>query len=144
MPRRGFIGVDLDGTLAQFHKWESPEHIGEPVPKMLERVRFWLDMGVQVKIFTARIWNPDHVAPIRSWLDNLGLQEVGITNVKERDMVEFWDDRCVQVEQNTGYPLVADDVDNDSSQCHDIHCCEYVRVKEAFKNRGKKITIQEK
>jgi hypothetical protein len=32
----GWIGVDLDGTLAIYGGWTGPRSIGEPVPKMLE------------------------------------------------------------------------------------------------------------
>jgi hypothetical protein len=36
---KGWIGVDLDGTLAESTKWVSPSHIGEPIHKMVERVK---------------------------------------------------------------------------------------------------------
>src|SRR5207344_2652938 len=51
----GWIGVDLDGTLAYYDQWRGPEHIGEPVPAMLERVQRWLAEGKDVRIFTARV-----------------------------------------------------------------------------------------
>ena len=38
---KGWIGVDLDGTLAEYHGWQGIEHIGEPIPKMMARVRRW-------------------------------------------------------------------------------------------------------
>ena len=40
---KGWIGVDLDGTLAHYDKWRGVEHIGKPVPVMLERVKKWLE-----------------------------------------------------------------------------------------------------
>ena len=51
----GWIGVDLDGTLAKYDGWHGIEHIGMPIRPMMERVRTWLAMGIQVKIFTARV-----------------------------------------------------------------------------------------
>lgn len=51
----GWIGVDLDGTLAQYDGWKGCSHIGEPIPAMLARVKEWLANGVDVRIFTARI-----------------------------------------------------------------------------------------
>ena len=51
----GWIGVDLDGTLAYYDEWRGALHIGEPIPAMLERVRRWLDEGKDVRIFTARV-----------------------------------------------------------------------------------------
>ena len=37
MSLSGWIGVDLDGTLAEYHGWNGGA-IGEPVPAMLARV----------------------------------------------------------------------------------------------------------
>lgn len=39
MSNNGWIGVDLDGTLAYYDGWIGAGHIGEPVPAMLERVK---------------------------------------------------------------------------------------------------------
>ena len=51
----GWIGVDLDGTLAQYDGWKGTEHIGEPIPLMVQRVKDWLEAGHEVRIFTARV-----------------------------------------------------------------------------------------
>lgn len=100
----GWIGVDLDGTLAYYDKWRGINHIGKPVPAMLERVKRWIKDGYQVKIFTARISDPMAAPVIRMWLHAYGLEGLEITNVKDFDMIELWDDRAVQVELNTGKP----------------------------------------
>ena len=50
--------VDLDGTLAQFDKWNGPTSIGKPVYKMVQKVKKWLARGDKVVIFTSRIY-PD-------------------------------------------------------------------------------------
>lgn len=57
-PRRGWIGVDLDGTLARSDPDAEPHNIGHPMPHMLKRVQNWIKTGRTVKIFTARAGNP--------------------------------------------------------------------------------------
>lgn len=107
----GWIGVDLDGTLAQYDTWRGLDHIGEPVPAMLERVKRWISEGREVKIFTARVAVADAgersqvMAKIISWCEEHIGQELEVTNVKDFAMDELWDDRAVQVEKNTGQPL---------------------------------------
>lgn len=108
----GWIGVDLDGTLAHYDGWRGAGHIGEPVPAMVERVKRWLGEGRQVKIFTARVYNdsaPGRFAEavesqlaIEAWCQKHLGRKLPITCVKDFGMVEFWDDRAVQVVTNTG------------------------------------------
>lgn len=120
MSESGWIGVDLDGTLAEYGGWKGPDHIGKPVAPMVARVKQWLAEGKRVKIFTARVdggkvalisgnalgtlyADPEEVrGHIRAWcMEHIG-QELEITNVKDCGMVTLYDDRCVQVEFNTG------------------------------------------
>ena len=61
----GWIGVDLDGTLARYDGWKGPEHIGEPLMPMVERVKAWLAEGREVRIMTARV-SPDMPGMTRS------------------------------------------------------------------------------
>ena len=99
----GWIGVDLDGTLAQYDGWKGIEHIGEPVPLMVERVRGWLSEGKEVKIFTARVaGHPDAVVPIYAWCKKHLGRALPVTYMKDMNMLELWDDRAVQVIPNTG------------------------------------------
>ncbi|MCK5707345.1 MAG: hypothetical protein KAI43_06790 [Candidatus Aureabacteria bacterium] len=98
----GWIGVDLDGTLAQYDKWKGPNHIGKPIPKMLKRVKEWIDKGQKVKIFTARAMDKEHIPPIKKWLEENGLGKLEVTNIKDYSMITLYDDRCVQVITNTG------------------------------------------
>jgi len=100
---RGWIGVDLDGTLAHYDGWKGPDHIGEPIPKMLERVKLWMAVNkYDVRIFTARASVPEQIPPVQKWLEKHGIGGLIITNVKDFSMVELWDDRCTQVITNTG------------------------------------------
>lgn len=99
-----WIGVDLDGTLAKYEQWEGPSAIGNPIDKMVKRVKRWIAEGKTVKIFTARMAGDDGTArrAIRKWCkDHIG-QELEVTNRKDPHCVQIWDDRAVSVEKNTG------------------------------------------
>jgi hypothetical protein len=100
--KKDIIAVDLDGTLAYYDKWRGETHIGKPIPKMLERVKNTLAEGKMVKIFTARANKPKSVEAIKKWCIKYIGQELPITNIKEPRMGEFWDDRAVSIEKNTG------------------------------------------
>ena len=102
----GWIGVDLDGTLAEYDRWRGTLHIGRPVKRMRLRVVRWLGEGKRVKIVTARAQDRENrdevVAAIEKWcLRHLG-QKLEVTNEKDFGMVELWDDRAVQVVPNDG------------------------------------------
>lgn len=100
-----WIGVDLDGTLARDLGSTRSDEIGSPIEPMLVRVQKWIAEGRTVKIFTARASSPRQVAAIKEWLVSCGLPELEVTNVKDRRMIELWDDRCVQVTTNLGEPI---------------------------------------
>lgn len=100
----GWIGVDLDGTLAHYEGWKGADHIGDPIPEMLKRVTAWLALGIEVRIFTARASIAEQVPPIHAWcLKHVGMV-LPVTNVKDFGMVELWDDRAVRVVPNLGHP----------------------------------------
>jgi hypothetical protein len=99
----GVIAVDFDGTLATHPKGKyKSTKVGDPVPKMVNRVRRWVGRGKKVKIFTARADDEIAVNRIKKWLKDNELPDLEITNVKSPDMIEFWDDRAVEVEKDTG------------------------------------------
>lgn len=103
----GWIGVDLDGTLAEYTSGDfankGPNFIGKPIQKMLDRVKQWLAEGKDVQIFTARATDGNLTRrAIAAWcIYHLG-KELPITHCKDYDMIELWDDRAVQVIPNTG------------------------------------------
>jgi hypothetical protein len=105
LANNGWIGVDLDGTLAKYDGWQGIEYVGAPIPLMVERVKEWLTEGCDVRIFTARVSGGKSRAvtkPIQEWCrTHLGV-ELPITCVKDFGMIELWDDRCVQIITNTG------------------------------------------
>lgn len=111
---QGWIGVDLDGTLAVYAGWNDGE-IGEPVPLMMRRVKEWLAQGIEVRIVTARVGKPDATRvsdtpekieemrrEVEDWCEKHIGQRLVVTNEKDYGMIELWDDRCVRVEENTG------------------------------------------
>lgn len=116
MSNFGWIGVDLDGTLAEYSSWKGIEHIGAPVPAMAERVRGWLTEGREVRIMTARVchlflagateaqvedaWNAHR--HIQDWTEEVFGVRLRVTALKDFAMLTLYDDRAVQVEINTG------------------------------------------
>ncbi len=106
-----WIGVDLDGTLAEYNGWVGDGHIGAPIPAMVERVKGWLAEGKQVRIFTARMCVDAYYQRgcIEQWCrEHIGVV-LPVTNIKDYGMVELWDDRAVQVVKNTGEPVLPAD-----------------------------------
>lgn len=103
MSTYGWIGVDFDGTLAEYHGWKGDKHLGDPIAPMVDRVRRWLADGREVRIVTARFHNgPEAIKAIKTWcVEHLGTA-LEVTATKDFQMVELWDDRAVQVEKNTG------------------------------------------
>lgn len=120
MGNNGWIGVDLDGTIAFYDHWRGPHHIGEPIPAMLDRVKNWVAEGRDVRIFTARVdggtvalsmGNKDGEQCqdisvvekfIHAWCEKHIGKVLPVTCRKDYGMIELWDDRCVQVIPNTG------------------------------------------
>jgi len=108
----GWVGIDLDGTLAKYDKWRGPEHIGEPIAPMVEYVKSLIANGIEVKIVTARaatsrilededLYNTV-ITKIRQWCyKHLG-KRLDVTAEKDFGMVFLVDDRVVAVEKNTG------------------------------------------
>lgn len=99
---RGWIGVDLDGTLAEYHG-SMGNAIGRPVPAMLSRVKDWIAAGIEVRIFTARACDPGQIPRIHDWLNESGIGGLKVTNAKDFGMIALWDDKAVRVKKNTGH-----------------------------------------
>jgi len=114
-----WIGVDLDGTLAFYDGWKGQDHIGEPIPAMVKRIKAWLEAGQQVKIFTARVCVTDQYSSVSGMWANQEFADrqrtiiaqwcaahlgvvLEVTCVKDFLCVQIWDDRAVQVVLNQG------------------------------------------
>lgn len=101
----GWIGVDLDGTLAEYHGWSGVSNIGKPIEPMVQRIKAWLAAGRKVKIFTARVASSDNSIArkfIEEWCQEVFGVVLPVTCQKDMSMIELWDDRAIQVIFNTG------------------------------------------
>lgn len=112
MPDTYWIGVDLDGTLAFEDDWRGIEHIGEPIPRMVERVKALIADGHDVRIFTARAsrlqTDEERTTAIRcveDWCEKHLGKRLPVTNEKDHFLKYFFDDRAIAVECNTGCEL---------------------------------------
>lgn len=102
----GWFGFDLDGTLA--YDRGVYNRIGDPVPSMVERLRKHLELGDEVRIFTARVAHDDeeenayHRRMINEWCWFHFGRLFPITAVKDMQCIAFYDDRAIQITTNTG------------------------------------------
>jgi hypothetical protein len=125
-----WYGFALDRTLARYDHWVSPEHIGEPLAPMLEKLKQYLAEGKRCKIFTARVWfdrvlsdvarnrathRPEVQAArdrraeahrarraIEDWCVKHVGQKLDVTCQKDPWCLEIWDDIAQPVIANVG------------------------------------------
>ncbi len=102
LSEQGWIGWDLDGSLAYYDHWRGVEHIGDPIPDSVALVRAQLAEGKDVRIFTARLCNKGARKYIRRWCKTFLGKALPITNKKDRYMIELYDDRAFHVVPNEG------------------------------------------
>ena len=102
------VVFDFDGTLATWDgEWHGPLYTGEPVPLMVERVKMWLSMGRDVRVFTGRCAAEKDGSlmaelVIGDWCEvHLG-KRLPVTCIKDHMCRQIWDDIAVGVESNTG------------------------------------------
>tara|TARA_Y100000310_G_scaffold324189_1_gene385751 strand:- start:8013 stop:8987 length:975 start_codon:yes stop_codon:yes gene_type:complete len=106
----GWVGFDLDGTLAHYTEFVSMEDIGPPIPAMIRVVRRLIVLGHDVRVVTGREASAAQESPealerlrltVASWTaENIGTALA--LSQKDHKMVALFDDRAVQVESNTG------------------------------------------
>ncbi len=132
----GWIGVDLDGVLAEYHGWMGAEFIGPPIPLVVEKVKQMVREGMEVRIFTARATIPEQIPPVQKWLEENGLGGLHVTNVKDIGCLALWDDRCVQYVPNTGISIETWLTDAEratlehfKADCMDTYSKEYIKEK---------------
>lgn len=116
MSGQAWVGFDLDGTLAEnFNGYVGS--IGQPIAPMVSLLKQCLEAGLKVKIVTARVGN-SHLeneqgidneefcahqrAMIEAWCEEHIGQKLEVTATKDFRMAILFDDRCVQIEPNTG------------------------------------------
>jgi hypothetical protein len=95
----GWVGIDLDGTLAKGYS----EDIGEPVPEIVELAKELIANGVEVRIFTARAsggkWR---ILEVKEWCKKHLGETPEVTNVKDWDCMLILDDRAISVATDEG------------------------------------------
>jgi len=95
------LACDLDGTLAQYDGYKG-DIIGDPIPKMVEKLMEKHKKGHKIVIFTARASSEEKIQLIKEWLKKHKLPDWEVTNIKKSSFSEFWDDRAYRVKKNTG------------------------------------------
>ncbi|MEL5512364.1 hypothetical protein PTR77_08535 [Serratia bockelmannii] len=97
----GWIGVDLDGTLAEYRPGQG-SRIGKPIKAMVNRINNWVSEGQEVRIFTARAATRYGASEVVSWLEDHNLPALTVTNAKDSELTQIWDDKAIRVTKNTG------------------------------------------
>jgi hypothetical protein len=96
--RRGWIGIDLDGTLAAGESGLRFGEIGAPVQPVVDLVQRLISEGWEVRIFTARAsWGPAAVRGVEIWCRRVFGLVLPVTNCKDGDCLLYLDDRAVSV-----------------------------------------------
>lgn len=113
------IALDLDNTLVEY--LGDTFIIGAPIPEMLSNLKFWLNKGYKVSIWTARVslfdgHSQEYVSfqhsLIQNWLLRNGLPLLDITSDKKPSFTHFIDDKAFRVIKDTG-KIVDYDREND-------------------------------
>ena len=107
-----WVGVDLDGTLANYTEFKGWDQIGEPVPAMVSFVKKLLAMGITVKVLTARASVESRTLNnltfeqvekvIQDWTEKHIGARLPVVTEKGCAMICLFDDSAIQVEKNTG------------------------------------------
>jgi len=104
----GWIGVDWDGTIVEHPKGDFKEFT--PIPRMVSRVKRWLDQGRDVRILTARV-SPESFGKkkikkqkklIQKACEKYFGYKLPVTAEKDHLMIALYDDRAHHVEKDTG------------------------------------------
>jgi hypothetical protein len=90
------IGLDLDGTSAQYSGYKGQDHIGEPYKELANFLKEATEAGHLFWIYTAR----ESHSIVQEWLErnNLAQYIQGITSKKEHWFDLFIDDRAFRFE----------------------------------------------
>lgn len=110
MSPSGWVGFDLDGTLAKYDGWKGIDQIGEPIDGMARRLRDLRARGVECRIFTARVSTAftdrdSATRYIQDWTEKHFGERLAVTCEKDFAMAALYDDRAVAVGYNTGLVL---------------------------------------
>ena len=108
----GWVGTDLDGTLAEYTEYKGWQHIGKPIPGVLNFIKKLRAAGIPVKIFTARCSAESRAVDgltfeqvekvIQDWTEEHLGERLPVTAEKGCSMICFLDDSAVQIDKNKG------------------------------------------
>ena len=108
----GWVGTDLDGTLAEYTEYKGWQHIGKPIPGVLNFIKKLRAAGIPVKIFTARCSSESRDVDgltfeqvekvIQDWTEEHLGERLPVTAEKGCSMICFLDDSAVQIDKNKG------------------------------------------
>lgn len=106
---KAWYGFDLDGTIAKYSVWKGPNHIGAPLSPAIDYLKKMLEDGKTCKIFTDRvssIHSPEErkiaEQAIKEWCLQYVGQELEVTAEKDTSLIEYYDDKAIRVDFNTG------------------------------------------
>lgn len=91
------LGIDLDGTIAQYSGWIDEETIGDPIPGARAFLEALKAKGYSLQVFSARAGTPKGRQAIIHWLVRHQLVHLfdGVTSEKLYKFAAFVDDRAV-------------------------------------------------
>ena len=105
---------DFDSTLS-FYEEPFSTTLGPPVPEMVRKVKAAIAEGVQVVIFSARVYpgadyerlaqSTNAMLNIAEWCQKHIGQVLPITFVKMPIFTKLYDDRAIEILPNTGVEL---------------------------------------
>jgi hypothetical protein len=108
----GWVGFDLDGTVAEYTEFKGWQHIGNPISAMVNLIKKLRAVGIQCKIFTARCSAESRAVDgltfeqvekvIQDWTEQYIGERLPVTSEKGCSMICFFDDSAVQVNKNMG------------------------------------------
>jgi hypothetical protein len=122
------IAVDFDGTISFYEHDHAdggydPSKVGEPIPRMCDRVREWLADGDEVVVLTARVWSghsAEEIAVARKAVGAFCLEQFGreleVTSEKDPHIEVIYDDKAVGVTKNLGGLVGCGDEGSDEDQ----------------------------
>lgn len=96
------IGIDLDGTIAQYDGWRGHTSIGPLLPGAIEFLHELKRRGYQLVLFSARACDIEGRRAIAAYLIENKIMELfeGITHEKLYKFAAFVDDRAIAFKGN--------------------------------------------
>ena len=108
----GWVGFDLDGTIAQYTTFQGWDHIGPPVPGFVNLIKKLRAFGIPCKILTARASAESRALNditfeqvekvVQDWTEKYIGERLPVVTEKSASMICFFDDSAVQVNKNMG------------------------------------------